>query len=85
MTYFLKTLIDKLENAKQMKSTAIENKLFPLGSLQPRPQGAFPPKPGKSALGTRLGSLVFRTFDNDDGGSNDNVKHTHRTFWCLSL
>ena len=61
MNYFLKTLIDKLENAKQMKSTAIENKLFPLGSL------------------------VFRTFDNDNGGSNDNVKHTHRTFWCLSL
>ena len=22
--------------------------------VQPRPQGAFPPKPGKSALGTRL-------------------------------
>ena len=61
MDYFLKTLIDKLENAEQMKSTAIENKLFPLSSL------------------------VFRTFDNDDGGSNDNVKHTHRTFWYLSL
>ena len=27
----------------------------PCGTLlQPRPQGAFPPKPGKSALGTRL-------------------------------
>ena len=49
----LKNYTNKLENAKQMKSTAIENKLFPLGSL------------------------VFRTFDNDDGGSNDNVKHMH--------
>ena len=44
-----------------MKSTAIENELFPLSSL------------------------VFRTFDKDDGGSNENVKHMHHTFWCLSL
>ena len=34
------------------------------GTKQPRPQGAFPwlppPKPGKSALGTRLGTkLIF--------------------------
>ena len=45
--------MNNLENAKQMKSTTIENKLF------------------------SLSSLVFGTFDNDDGGSNDNVKHMH--------
>ena len=49
----LEIKVNYLENAKQMKTTTIENKLF------------------------SLSSLVFGTFDKDDGGSNDNVKHMH--------
>ena len=60
---FMDFLGERVFNSWYGSPCSADWKFCEKGNVQPRPQGAFPPpKPGKSALGTRLGNVWSRDF-----------------------